>query len=296
MTREEALEIVRNIPQTDKEKEALETLVPELKESEDERIRKELLDAVDKARVFDIDKDVADRWTAWLEKQKEQKPYQEVLSDSENRMLDYHASLVRGEERKPFAHENDFVSKPKGYVENAAHNYAMNFGDKGSELYIEIFDAYKAGAYYAELRHQPAEWSEGDKEMLERCVSKMANIIPVPGKHGVADMSFEKHTDEELVIWLKSLSERFNLQPKQEWSEEDSKRYVSIGTTLETSVVLSKEDYDANMAWLRELVNAKKYSDPRPSWKPSEEQMEALNAVANEGVLLDLFNDLLKLF
>ena len=44
------------------------------KESEDERIRKELLDAVDKARVFDIDKDVADRWTAWLEKQKEQKP------------------------------------------------------------------------------------------------------------------------------------------------------------------------------------------------------------------------------
>ena len=97
------------------------------------------------------------RIIAWLEKQKEQKPYQEVLSDSENRMLDYHASLVRGEERKPFAHENDFVSKPKGYIEDAAHNYAMNFGDKESELYIEIFDAYKAGAYYAELQQKPAE-------------------------------------------------------------------------------------------------------------------------------------------
>ena len=33
----------------------------------------------------------------------------------------------------------------------------------------------------------------------------------------------------------------------------------------------------------------------QPHWKPSKEQMEALNAVANEGVLLDLFNDLLKL-
>lgn len=55
-------------------KEDAEHYFPELRESEDERIRKELLNAVDKARVFNIDKDVADRWTAWLEKQKEQKP------------------------------------------------------------------------------------------------------------------------------------------------------------------------------------------------------------------------------
>ena len=55
---------------SDKEKICLESIFPELRESEDEKIRKELLDAVDKARVFDIDKDVADRWTAWLEKQK----------------------------------------------------------------------------------------------------------------------------------------------------------------------------------------------------------------------------------
>ena len=51
----------------------LHNIFPVLAESEDERVRKELLDAVDKARVFDIDKDVADRWTAWLEKQKEDK-------------------------------------------------------------------------------------------------------------------------------------------------------------------------------------------------------------------------------
>ena len=33
----------------------------------------------------------------------------------------------------------------------------------------------------------------------------------------------------------------------------------------------------------------------QPHWKPIKQQMKALNAVANEGVLLDLFNDLLKL-
>ena len=43
MTREEAIKVVRNIYQTDAEKEALETLIPELKDSEDEKIRKFLI-------------------------------------------------------------------------------------------------------------------------------------------------------------------------------------------------------------------------------------------------------------
>ncbi len=74
MTRKEAIEIVRNIYETKQEKEALEFLIPELAESEDERVRKEII------RIVDI-------WTnsspvingipretllAYLEKQKEQ--------------------------------------------------------------------------------------------------------------------------------------------------------------------------------------------------------------------------------
>lgn len=44
MTREEAINTVRNIYQTDKEKEALEILIPEFAESEDERIRSRIID------------------------------------------------------------------------------------------------------------------------------------------------------------------------------------------------------------------------------------------------------------
>lgn len=91
---------------------------------------------------------------------------------------------------------------------------------------------------------------------------------------------------------------------KQEWSEEDSKRYISIGATLATSRVLSREDYDADMSWLRDLVNIVKYS--RPSWKPSKEQMEALRKLMKYAVSLSsyyniqkeiesLYNDLNKL-
>lgn len=50
---------------------------------------------------------------------------------------------------------------------------------------------------------------------------------------------------------------------------------------------------EEQMEW---LMNRLKSLRPQPHWKPSKEQMKALNAVANEGVLLDLFIDLLKLY
>ena len=71
MTREEAIEIVgKNMP-TDKSLpiyEALQTLFPELRESENERIREKIVDIV-KVAPFDEEKDIL---LDWLEKQKEQ--------------------------------------------------------------------------------------------------------------------------------------------------------------------------------------------------------------------------------
>jgi hypothetical protein len=79
MTREEAIKVVRNIYQTDAEKEALETLIPELRESEDERIRKWLYDYIERVgRSWDIKPYTPFPYTqilAWIEKQKEQKHY-----------------------------------------------------------------------------------------------------------------------------------------------------------------------------------------------------------------------------
>lgn len=76
----------------------------------------------------------------------------------------------------------------------------------------------------------------------------------------------EKQKEQKPVEW-EDIKDKVNIpycSSEPEWSEEDSKRYISIGTTLETSVVLSKEDYDANMSWLRNLVYSQKYSRPKP--------------------------------
>lgn len=84
MTREEAINLIKQVLPClnidEKIREGFVTLIPELKESEDERIRKELIGYLThRAEVtgfIDEDKDCK-RWIAYLEKQKEQKPVDE---------------------------------------------------------------------------------------------------------------------------------------------------------------------------------------------------------------------------
>ena len=74
MDRQEAIEAIKakmDYYESDKRlRAALETLIPELRESEDERIRKEIISAL----KFANDGGVYDKHIAYLEKQKEQKP------------------------------------------------------------------------------------------------------------------------------------------------------------------------------------------------------------------------------
>lgn len=74
MTREEAIKIVKSATvYTPEEMEALETLIPELRESEDEKIRKEIIECIETLiKAPGASPRLCD-WLAWLEKQKEQK-------------------------------------------------------------------------------------------------------------------------------------------------------------------------------------------------------------------------------
>lgn len=65
--------------QTDSTKAVLEEIFPELSESEDEKVRKELIDAIQGLWVNDalpmpLSLKRKDEWLAWLEKQGEKKP------------------------------------------------------------------------------------------------------------------------------------------------------------------------------------------------------------------------------
>lgn len=349
MKREEALKLVKSMPRTIDEQEALRTLIPELRESEDERMIKSMTRLV--KAFYDCNFPTPEGFEredmlTWIERQKEPLPVPDKFSGLKSLMLQYLQSAVnrkddteiesdtdlfgrkildyvwkqdeKQKEQKPSIDEiikrakmnhEKALMETKESVERTIENYMLKESLHISETCKKNPDSFTS-------EQKPAEWSEEDEALLKEIVSffkdgtvklqhdldlyagflenRFKSLCPQPkhewseedsrilynviayvgyaaGQRGVRDDLFK-----EANGWLKSLPERFNLQPKQEWSEEDSKRYISIGTTLETSAVLSKEDYDANMVWLRDLVNSKKYSSPQPHWKPSKEQMEAL--------------------
>lgn len=138
---------------------------------------------------------------------------------------------------------------------------------------MRLLDSISIGNDYKEMRNwllpklfrpQPKiEWSEEDKHNLNSVI----NLV-----HATTDGAWGSCIGDGIENWLKSLPERFNLQPKQEWSKEETKDLVHILKVLDDCYAygkhdLSKTDHDNLTSTIKSL---------RPSWKPSEEQMEAL--------------------
>lgn len=155
-----------------------------------------------------------------------------------------------------------------------------------------------------EKEQKPAEWSEEDREMLTRCV----DAIPVQGDEIMPTSYLNK-----LRNWLESLPERFNLQSKQEWSENDKKGLDNCCAIIAMpDIFFDKIIRQKCLDFLYELPerfnlqpNPEWSEEDRPSWKPSDEQMQCLLAVItnqyNAGAeschltLGSLYNDLKKL-
>lgn len=89
----EALALARSYYDKDSMNAFLDTIFPELRESEDERIRKEIIDYLNSrvATAEETELLYFKRWIAYLEKQKEQKP---VLSLEEKEYVRQLKALV----------------------------------------------------------------------------------------------------------------------------------------------------------------------------------------------------------
>lgn len=145
-------------------KEDAEHYFPELRENEEERIRKglvKLLTVAGEAYLVESTGIKKDSYLAYLEKQKEQ--------------------------------------KPTNKLENAFKYYT----DRGISISCRDIKAEL-------IEQKPAEWSEEDRSFYDSIICEVI-------KEGM-------HPTPEQAKWFKSLPKRFNLQPKQEWSEEDKKK------------------------------------------------------------------------
>ena len=203
MDRKEAIEIVRkNYPHVgfsgSEFETALRELVPEFKEQPDPR--HSLIEFIkwscDRGCITPEQRKNVDFWIDYLEKQKEHKPA-EKISVSEELYEHIRNTCACIDD----AMSSDTMCDMTDYLEmaNSSAQKAFDMVDKS-------------------VVKQPAEWSEED----ERKYKVVLELINSWANGTIGGCIIPPNTDR-YINWFKSLPERFNLQLKQEWSEEDEK-------------------------------------------------------------------------
>ena len=205
--------------------EDLENAFPELKESEDERIRKELVAMV---RLSCTNGDDADKKIAWLEKQGEQKSawseedertlqgiWDEILANKHNakeyewktydRFLDWLNSIkyrVLPQTKQEWSKEDEEM------LEDVKFNFEYNKGEMTDAMiaqYNRFFDKIKS------LKPQAKPvWSAEDekKRTLLIDILKVNHPNDYFKVNPVNTLNMEAMHTEELVSWLESLKQK----------------------------------------------------------------------------------------
>ena len=229
-----------------KQGNVLEDVFPELKESEDERIRGNIIATIHLYYGEPLEYE-AKEMIAWLEKQGEQKP-----ADTEKG--------AKGNDREipnsAWSEEDETKIKSIIALLKSPSLCAMD-GNKGIiDENIKYLNTLKE-----RVQPQPKqEWSEED----EKTVNDIMWIIEAYRKNGFNETHLQIANNSE--TWLKSLR-------PQNWTKEDKERYISCLQKLSTGNPEQPETI--NSKWFKEHVY------PQATWKPSDEQMHYLSWIAN---------------
>lgn len=244
------------------DKKDAERFFPELAESEDERIRKMLLDMCDDWEISKpcrVDKGDVPGVRAWL---KNRKP-------------------AWTEEDESFVqHILPRILDPSGWTldqQNADRERLKKFIDNFKGRYVVLNPIFRVGDAMRTLD----EAAKGIKDGLPYVVS--------------IDSEYYICNNEKIRIEDQGDYEFPPMNRKQsaEWSEEDERTISEVIQLIEYGA-LNREEKDFYIGRLKSLR-------PQPHWKPSEEQMEALKLCATVGsfghreMLKSLYQDLKKL-
>ena len=246
-------------------KALLQDTFPELKESEDERIRKEIVSFIKSVNhSYLCGADRRTKWLTWLEKkkeQKEQKDYRKLYEE-----------VVKSDWFK-----ENYVGKSLGDDENQ------------KEQKPNLLPGF--------------EGLSPDEEMSHPLFLKGFDVGRKVG-HIEAEHTYStEETELNSVAFLEQLGYTCippNEQKPAEWSEEDESFLDSVEEAISNYYDLNHAPQ--YHYWLEEKLKSPR---PQPHWKPSEEQMDALlfavgyvhgnEATEIAAILESLYDDLKKL-
>lgn len=272
--------------------EMLKKAQESVEQSKDERINRAIFKALSKKEARDVLRNehiqVSDA-LAYLEKQKKQKfddvkrewwnkgylegrknahiPARELgLPSSCDFQKEQESALSKSEIDFADAYSKGVWGKLMSKFKNTK-GYRIGCNDVSDIVLNAILDAFK----WAKSRRTAAEWGEMDSLYRDNLIAylnlRKDKNLPEDTKYPVLDA---------WIDWLKSLRP----QPKQEWSDEDEQMLIRLcriihGCTLHRDQTFAEESEIGK--WVDKWIN----HNPQPRWKPSEEQMDALETAVS---------------
>lgn len=216
MTREEAIRRIKAWNLDSDDREVLAVIIPELRESEDERIRQALIEGVRQIRCKNGI--TQEQMLAWLEKQKEQKP----LKVGENAYFDPNTErwFIK-KEQKPIRWIDltwkDIVEL-EGIINNVHYDFSAGIGQEsfGKEV-LERFRSTK-GIEYLDEAEQKCWREEEQKEQKPTLVEKLRSVS-TPADENWFEIQKRWEKEDE--------------QQSAEWNEEDENMAYFVNQFLE---------------------------------------------------------------
>ena len=213
-------------------KKEVEEIFPELKESKDERIRKSIIELVKQSSHI-LNPMNQKSMIEWLKKQGEHTNFRnkiqigdEVTRNEDGALVNLSQlkRMVKQGEQKPVewsaydkATLEYIIEDIKELCDNETEEGSIETYNRELNLLQAINKSIKLSSYT-----NPAAWSEEDEKKIDLLIA----ILEVNHPNGqfkvnpINTLNMEAMSTKELVDWLKSLKDRVQPQPKQEWSEE----------------------------------------------------------------------------
>ncbi len=251
-----------------------DVVFPELKKSEDERIREELLNAFQNSEdsiYIVLTPHKRESFIAWLKKQGEHANFRNKIQIGDKVTRNKDGVLVN-------------LSQLKRVAKPAEEYNITGIGSKHAtgKLSEKIKELKPLNEILEKQCEQKPAWSEEDEKMIRALVS-MCDVWATSHQF----YTKENKEMEAVKTWLKSLKNRVQPQPKQEWSEEDENNILFLTSIIEEcfkdkkKITLCGDTVCANFT-KEDVINRLKSLRPQPHWKPSDEQMNALREAVIE--------------
>jgi len=210
------------------DKEDLQDLFPELKESEDERIRKSIIHLVNISHEhggYALSKDEAEEMLAWLEKQGEKPKKVSIWKHWKD-------GIAGNGEGKQI------------YLIKAGNTYNLSSCLCFECDYIELSELDNL---LVEKQAPKSKWTDEDDYNVQCCIAKAESDI-ANGNLG---------RNKILIDWLNKLNDRFhqgiNDVKKSKWTEEDEENLKSIDILLFEYKNMPKEKYWKMIDWIKTI-------------------------------------------